>query len=75
MLPFLDSRESLCSALRLATGSLCTTSRQFRKVEAMKFVVWVCEICGIRRLHAFGGVENAGPRIRVMSQSMGTPQQ
>ncbi len=39
--PFLDSRdESLWSALRLATTSLCTTSRQFRKAGAMKFVVY-----------------------------------
>jgi hypothetical protein len=69
LLPFLesllDSRESLGSALRLATTSLCTTSRHFRKVEAMKSVVYVTETCGFRSDDAIGGVENVGLPIRV----------
>src|SRR5690349_17543854 len=38
----------------------------------MKFVVYVTEICGIRRIGASGGVENVGSRIRVVSQVMDT---
>lgn len=63
--PLRDSRESLGSALRLDTTSLCTTSRRFRKVEAMKFVVYVTETCGFRSLGGIRGVENVGLAIRV----------
>src|SRR5690348_16427226 len=38
----------------------------------MKFVVYVSEICGIRRIGASRGVENVGSRIRVVSQVMDT---
>ncbi|GGW73184.1 hypothetical protein GCM10010350_67360 [Streptomyces galilaeus] len=36
-----------------------------RKVEAMKFVVYVAETCGFRRSGANGGVGNVGGPIRV----------
>src|SRR5690242_19065029 len=74
LLPFLDSRgESLWSALRLATTSLCTTSRQFCKAAAMKFVVCEDETCGFRRTGGDGGVENVGMPIRVGVSAFGQP--
>src|SRR5690606_24453856 len=69
--PFLDSLESLGSALRLATRSLCTTSRQFRKARSMKFVVTDPRSCGFRRCGVARGVENVRVRTRVGVSEVG----
>ncbi|GGX20264.1 hypothetical protein GCM10010297_47010 [Streptomyces malachitofuscus] len=69
--PFLDSRESFGSALRLATGPLCTTYRQFCKARSMKFVVFRGLSCGFRRCGAGGGVENVSRRFRVGVSELG----
>jgi hypothetical protein len=41
------------------------TSRQFRKAEAMKFVVYIAWTCGFRRNGAIWAVENVGGGTRV----------
>jgi hypothetical protein len=69
--PVRDSRESFWSALRLATTSLCTTYRQFRKAQSMNFVVWDVSACGFRSSGTGGGVENVSPRFRVGVSEVG----